>query len=160
MSRLFKEVREKRGLVYQVHSKLMPLKQPGPFFIKLQTQNHQIQEAIQVVKDHLNRFVAEGPTTQELIDAKQGLIRAFPLDINSNEKLSMQLDHLSFYQQPLDFLETYQSKIKAVTLAEVKAALQKHIHPETMALVTVGPPSLTSASTPSVTPPPPIAPKP
>lgn len=141
MSRLFKEVREKRGLVYHVRSHFATLKQPGPFVIKLQTQNHQIQEAIQVVKETLGHFVNEGPSEQELIDAKQGLMQAFPLSLNSNEKLSAQLDTLSFYEQPLDFLETYQSKIKAVTLEDIQAALQKHIHPETMALITVGPQS-------------------
>jgi zinc protease len=139
MSRLFKEVREKRGLAYQIHSYLHTMKQPGPFIIKLQTQNHQIKEAIAVVQDTLTRFVNEGPTAQELIDAKEGLSQAFPLSMNSNAKLSMQLDQISFYQQPLDFLDTYQDKLKAVTLAEIQATLKKHIPLETMALITAGP---------------------
>ncbi len=136
---LFNEVREKRGLAYNVGSRLHTLKELGPFVIKLQTKNTQTQEAIDCVKETLTRFVKEGPIEEALETAKKGLIRAFPLTINSNAKLSDALSTMAFYGLPLDFLDTYQQKIQALTRAQVKAALQKHLDPEKMVLIVVGP---------------------
>ncbi len=138
---LFNEVREKRGLAYNVGSRLNTLKEAGPFIIKLQTKNTQAQEAIDCVKETLRRFLKEGPSEEALDMAKNGLIRAFPLTINSNAKLSDALSTMAFYGLPLDFLDTYQQKIQALTHAQVKAALQKHLDPEKMALIVVGPAS-------------------
>lgn len=144
-NQLFNEVREKRGLAYNVGSRLNTLKELGPFVIKLQTKNTQTQEAIDCVKETLTHFVKEGPIEEALATAKNGLIRAFPLTINSNAKLSDALTTIAYYGLPLDFLDTYQQKIQALTRAQVKAALQKHLDPEKMALIVVGP---TTPSTP------------
>ncbi len=136
---LFNEVREKRGLAYNVGSRLNTLKEPGPFVIKLQTKNTQTEEAIDCVKETLRHFVKEGPIEEALEIGKNGLIRAFPLTINSNAKLSDALSTIAFYGLPLDFLDTYQERIRALTLTQVKAALQKHLNPEKMVLIVVGP---------------------
>jgi len=144
-NKLFNEVREKRGLAYNVGSSLNTFQEAGPFVIKLQTKNTQTQEAIDCVKETFTRFVKEGPKEEDLEIAKNGLIRAFPLTINSNAKLSDALSTIAFYGLPLEFLDTYQQKIQSLTHTQVKAALQKHLDPEKMALIVVGP---IKASTP------------
>jgi zinc protease len=138
---LFNEVREKRGLAYHVGSSLHTLKEPGPFMITLETKNTQTQEAIDCVKETLRRFLKEGPTEEALEMGKKSLIRSFPLTINSNAKLSEALSTMAFYGLPLDFLDTYQEKIQSLTRAQVQAALQKHLDPEKMVLIVVGPES-------------------
>ena len=66
VSRLMKEVREKRGYAYSVYSYFAPRVLPGPFEIGLQTKREQAQDALKVVDDVLTKFLAEGPTAQEL----------------------------------------------------------------------------------------------
>ncbi len=148
ISRLFEEVREKRGLAYGIGSRLNPFKRLGPFTIKLQTKNSQTQEAIDVVKATLALFLKEGPSEEEIEEAKTGLIRAFPMEMNNNAKLSDALARLAFYDLPLDFFETYQQRIQALTRTEVRDALQKHLNPEKMALIIVGPQKAAAVSAP------------
>ena len=59
-SRLTEEVREKRGLAYSVYSHFMPLAQPGPFQIGLQTKREQADEALEITRATLRRFVDMG----------------------------------------------------------------------------------------------------
>jgi zinc protease len=61
VSRLTKEVREKRGYAYSVYSYFNPQRQPGPFQIGLQTQRSQAADALKVVDETLAAFMPEGP---------------------------------------------------------------------------------------------------
>ena len=60
VSRLMREVREKRGFAYSVYSYFMPMAQPGPFQIGLQTKKEQADQALQVARDVLTAFLTEG----------------------------------------------------------------------------------------------------
>ena len=66
VSRLMKEVREKRGFAYSVSSYFLPLAQTGPFQIGLQTKKAQANDALKVTRDVLTRFLSEGPSDEEL----------------------------------------------------------------------------------------------
>ncbi len=137
-SRLFKEIREDRGLAYNVRSGILFLQQPGPFVIQLQTKNEQTKEAIGILKDTLTRFVTEGPTDKEVSDAKLGIARGLPLEINDNHKITNFVSTLGFYNLPLDYLNTYIKRLEAVSLQDIKTVFQKRIHPNDMALIVVG----------------------
>lgn len=137
-SRLTEEVREKRGLAYSVHSYFMPLAQPGPFQIGLQTKREQVPEALEVTRATLRRFVAAGPSADELRRAKQNLAGSFPLRLDSNKKI---LDHLSviaFYRLPLDYLDRFVGRVEKVSVAEVADAFRRRVDPEKMLTVVVG----------------------
>jgi zinc protease len=140
VSRLYGEVREKRGLAYSVSSYFSPQIQPGPFAIGLQTRKDQADQALGVVREVLERFVREGPTDEELAAAKSNLIGGFALRIDSNGKILAQLSAIGFYGLPLDWLERWTDRVAAVTLADVRAAFQRHIRPEAMVTVVVGAP--------------------
>lgn len=137
-SRLTEEVREKRGLAYSVYSYFMPLAQPGPFQIGLQTRQDQSQEALDIVRDTLKKFVAEGPTQDELRRAKQNIGGGFPLRIDSNKKILGYLAMIGFYHLPLTYLDEFVGKIEKITLAEVKSAFKRRIDPERLVTVIVG----------------------
>ncbi|HEY5790473.1 MAG TPA: pitrilysin family protein, partial [Gammaproteobacteria bacterium] len=66
VSRLNDTVREQRGLAYSVYSYFLPLRQPGPFQMGLQTRNDQAAEALALLDSELVRYVAEGPSGEEL----------------------------------------------------------------------------------------------
>lgn len=140
VSRLYGEVREKRGLVYSVSSYFSPQIQPGPFVIGLQTRKDQADQALGVVREVLERFVREGPTAEELAAAKSNLIGGFALRIDSNGKILAQLSAIGFYGLPLDWLERWTDRVAAVTLNDVRAAFERHIRPDAMVTVVVGAP--------------------
>ncbi|MGH8120129.1 MAG: M16 family metallopeptidase, partial [Gammaproteobacteria bacterium] len=65
-SRLFDEIREKRGLSYSTYSYFIPMRQEGPFIAGLQTKNDQSGEALQLLNQQVEGFVRKGPTEAEL----------------------------------------------------------------------------------------------
>ena len=140
VSRLMKEVREKRGLAYSVYSYFIPLKQPGAFQIGLQTKKEQADDALQLVRSTLEEFIAKGPTEKELLAAKQNIVGGFPLRIDSNRKILEYLSIIGFYDLPLTYLDDFTRKVEQVTVAQVRAAFARHIDPKAMATVIVGAP--------------------
>jgi zinc protease len=139
-SRLTDQVREKRGLTYGVDSYFAPSKQPGPFSVSLQTKKENTNEALALVREIVAKYVAEGPTDAELRAAKDNLVNGFPLRIDSNRKLLTNVANIGWYGLPLDYLDTWTSQINKVTREQVRAAFQRHVHPDAMATVIVGGP--------------------
>lgn len=137
-SRLFQEVRNKKGLVYSVYSGFMPLKEKGPFLIGLQSRNEKASEALSTVHETLSKFVKEGPSAEELASAKRNMIGTFYVNLASNSAMTSALSKLAFYQLPLDYFDTYTQKIQAVTGNQVRQAMQRHVHPDQLLTVIVG----------------------
>ena len=138
VSRLMSEVREKRGFAYSVYSHFMPLAQPGPFQIGLQTKKEQTNEALQVSRDVLQKFLDEGPNEAELLAAKQNIAGSFPLRLDSNRKILDNVAVIGFYGLPLDYLDIYVSNVEKVTAADICAAFSRHVRPENLVTVIVG----------------------
>jgi len=138
VSLLSEEVREKRGLSYSVYSYFLPMRQPGLFQLGLQTKNSQAEQALGVMNQTLRRFIEEGPSEQQLRAAKQNLTGGFPLRISSNGKIVEYLAVIGFYDLPLDYLDTFTSKIEAVSASQIRDAFQRRVHPERMVTVEVG----------------------
>ena len=139
-SRLNDEIRQKRGYAYSTYSYFNPLALEGPFQIALQTKREQAEDALKVAQDTLAKFVADGPTQQELDAAKQNIIGGFPLRIDSNKKIQDYLSIIGFYRLPLTYLEDFPVKIEQLTLEQVKDAWRRRIHPQSMATVVVAGP--------------------
>ncbi len=137
-SRLLKEVRDKRGYAYSAYSYFLPMAVAGPFQMGLQTQGAQAADALVVARDTLRRFVAEGPTEDELAQAKANLTGGFPLRIDNNKKILDYLSLIGFYGLPLDYLDTWVDRVNAVDVAAVKAAFARRIDPARMVTVVVG----------------------
>ncbi len=137
VSRLMKEVREKRGYAYSVYSYFAPRVLPGPFQIGLQTKREQAQDALKVVDEVLTKFLAEGPTAQELAAAKKNLIDGQALRIDSNAKLLGYLSLIGFHNLPLEYLDQFPRQVAAVTRDDVKAAFRRHVKPENLVTVIV-----------------------
>lgn len=137
VSRLMKEVRDKRGYAYSVYSYFAPMRQTGPFQIGLQTKRSQAKDAIKVSRDILDAFLKEGPTEEELAAAKANLIGSFPLRLDSNKKILDNVAVIGFFDLPLDYLDQYQAKVQAVTAEDVKQAFARRVRPENLITVTV-----------------------
>lgn len=137
VSRLMKEVREKRGYAYSVYSYFSPRKLEGPFEIGLQTKRDQAEAALKVVEDVLTEFLAKGPTPGELKAAKKNLVDGQALRMDSNAKLLGYLSTIGFYDLPLTYLDDFAGKVEAVTAEQVRAAFARHVKPEHMVTVIV-----------------------
>jgi zinc protease len=138
VSLLMEEVREQRGLSYSTYSYFIPLAQPGPFLMGLQTKNTQAEQARSVLVDTLRRFTSSGPTEEQMTAAKKNLTGGFPLRIAENADIIPYLAVIGFYGLPLDYLDRFTDRIQAVTAAQVRDAFARRVHPERLATVTVG----------------------
>lgn len=138
VSRLYNEVREKRGLSYSVYSGFAPGLHAGAFTIGLQTRPDQAQQAVDVSRQVLARFIAEGPTDAELKAAKDNLVGGFALRIDSNAKLLDNIASMAWNGLPLDYLDTWTQQVEKVTVAEIKAAFARKLQADRMVTVVVG----------------------
>jgi zinc protease len=138
VSKLFMEVREKRGLAYSASSAFAPMLKPGPFVASLQTRNDQSQQALEVLNATLKDFINKGPSQAELDAAKKNIIGGFPMRFDTNKELAGYVAMIGFYDMPLDYLDTFRQKIEATTIDSIKAAFQRKLKAELLQTVTVG----------------------
>lgn len=138
VSRLSTEVREKRALSYSVYSYFAPGLHAGAFTLGLQTRPDQAPQAVQVAREVLARFVAEGPSEAELQAAKDFLIGGFALRIDSNRKLLDNVANIAWHGLPLDYLERWTQRVAEVSADQVRAAFARVLQPGRMATVVVG----------------------
>ena len=138
-TRLMTEVREKRGLTYGVYSGFSAMQARGPFMINLQTRAELSDGTLQLVKSMLAEFIANGPTADELNNAKRELAGSFPLSTASNAAIVGQLGSMGFYDLPLSYLEDFMRDVQALTIEDVKTAMAKHLDTDALVIVTAGP---------------------
>ena len=138
VSRLYAEVREKRGLSYSVYSYFGPGLHAGAFTVGLQTRPDQSAQAIALSRDVVSRFVRDGPSEQELQAAKSNLVGGFALRLDSNRKLLDNVANIAWNDLALDYLDTWAQTVEAITVADVKAAFARTLRPQTMVTIVVG----------------------
>ena len=124
-SRLMDEVRVKRGLTYGISTSLSSYNKASVMVGSVATRADAVRQTLQVVKDTLAEFAANGPTQQELDDAKTYLTGSFPLAFASNSGTAAQLG--TFQRQNLDigYVARRNALIQAVTLADVKRVAKR-----------------------------------
>lgn len=138
VSRLTSQVREQRGYAYSVYSYFAPQRDVGPFQIGLQTKGSQADDALRVVSATLDEFLAKGPTEAELQAAKDNLINGFALRLDSNRKMLEQVAAIGSFGLPLDYLDTWRDKVRAVSAQQIRDAFRRHVSPEHLVTVVVG----------------------
>jgi zinc protease len=137
-ARLTAEVREKRGLTYGISSSFAPGLHAGAFTVSLQTRPDQAQQALDIVRAELQRFVDEGPSESELQAAKDNLIGGFALRIDTNRKLLDNVAGIAWNGLALDYLDTWTAQVQRVTTLDIRQAFGRALQPQTMATVVLG----------------------
>lgn len=138
VSRIAEEVREKRGLAYSAYSYFTPMRLQGPFTLGLQTANANTNQALSVLHETLDKFMAEGPTAKELDTSKRNITGGFPLAIDSNSDIVQYLAVIGFYSLPLDYLKTFNNRVEAVTVEQIRETFRRRVRPDAMVTITVG----------------------
>lgn len=119
-SRLYREVREKRGLAYSVYEQLLWMKQSAIFTGATATRSDRANETVETITNEARRMADEGPTQQELDDAKSYLKGSQMLALDTNSKIASALLLFQLDKLGIDYIEKRNSLIDAVTLADVK----------------------------------------
>jgi zinc protease len=138
VSKLFKEVREKRGLAYSARSRFIPKVKQGPFIASLQTKNTQAQEALKVMNDTITDFINNGITEEELQAAKKNITGGFVMRFDTNKELADYVTMIGFHGLPLDYLDTFTQNVEAQTVEKIKDALKGRLNPALFQTVTLG----------------------
>lgn len=134
-SRLMDNIRDNRGLAYDVHSTFSAQKEPGAFRVWVQTKNESANEAIAEIRKELNRIRTEQVTEKELADAKAYLTGSFPLRMDTFGKIAAMLMNIEIYGLGMDYPQRYPALINAVTREDVLRVAKKYIDPDRMVIV-------------------------
>lgn len=137
-SRLMEVLRNQRGDTYGVYSNLTPERQAGMFTIAYSSRKPAARASLAAAQEVIRQFIAEGPTEEEMAQAKANITGSFPLRFDSNAKLLGYLNLIGVYNLPDDYLEAYPKAVAKLTSADVKAAWQKRVRPEDLNIVVVG----------------------
>ena len=126
-SRLMKVLRDQHGLTYGVSSYMSPLREAGPFVIQLATEKKNADKAANLIDSVVQQFITQGPTAEELTQAKNHLIGGFPLRLDNNRKLLDYAAVIGFYGLPDDFLSAYTQRIAAVSREQIQQAFARRV---------------------------------
>jgi zinc protease len=124
-SRLYREVREKRGLAYSVYESLLWMNHSAVVVGTTGTRADRAGETIDAIEKEVRRIAADGPTQQELDEAKSYLKGSQMLALDTSSKLAAALLQYQLDRLPIDYIEKRNAIVDAVTLDEAKQAAQR-----------------------------------
>ena len=117
-ARLYKEVREKRGLCYSVYSQNSELDHAAMFVGATSTKNARVTEAVDTIRDEIVKLSSDGIPEQELDKAKKYLIGSYALRFDTSRKIAGQLVSLQLDGYGVERLDTRNDSIAAVTVVD------------------------------------------
>ncbi|MEE4120383.1 MAG: pitrilysin family protein [Paracoccaceae bacterium] len=139
-SRLMEEVRRERGLTYGIYAGLWTQLYADQLRGFVSTVNDRVGETVGVVRNEWERMVEEGVTEEELERAKTYLTGAYPLRFDGNERIANILVGMQLDDMPIDYVNTRNDKVAAVTLQDVQRVAAEVIRPDDLHFVVVGKP--------------------
>ncbi len=138
-SRLFQDVRTKRGLAYSVGGAYgASYDHPGIFSVGASTKSVTTVATTQAVLDDIKDLKTQPFTEEELKRAKDQVLNSFIFQYDSVDKVLNEQAKLEFYGYPLDYLEKYLAAVEKVTTADLDRVAKKYIDPSTLAILVVG----------------------
>ncbi len=138
-SRLWQELRQKRGLVYSVNSSLEAGADRGDLRVELNASPQRVVEAVAIVRQELRRLQSEPVSATELQEAKVRLISNALLDEASTTGQAQQLLDILIYRLPPDYYRTLNERFSRITAADVQRVARTYLRPESLVEVYAGP---------------------
>jgi zinc protease len=133
-SRIWAEVREKRGLAYSVWSQLIWKRHSHTFLAGTATSNERVAESLRVIEEEIARMAASGPDAEELRKAKAYLTGSYALRFDTSRKIANQLLELRVDDLGVDYMDRRNDEVNAVTL-EGAAIIAKRLFSDAKPLV-------------------------
>jgi zinc protease len=138
-SRLFNDVRTKRGLAYSVGSRLNSgVHDQGVWLMRAETKLPSTQEVITRFVSNMQRMRTELVTDSELAEAKEAYVNSFVFSFASSSAIVGRLVELEYDGLPKDFLQQLRARVIALTKEDILAAAKKHFNPDRLTIVAVG----------------------
>ncbi len=139
-SRLMKRVRSDAGLTYGIGSGFSMRSQPGPFSISTFTRVPKVGEVLEVVLEEMEAIRSDRPVTQEELEKFISYnVGRFGLSLETSDAVLSSLVDLDVFGLPENSLDTYRSRVRAVTLEDVTRAARDRLHPDRTAIIVLGP---------------------
>ena len=139
-SRLYDQVREKRGLAYSVHTSLWPLDHAAMIMGGAGTANERAGETLAVIREQWREIAEGGVTAEELADAKTYLTGSFPLRFTSSDRIARILVAMQLENLGIDYLDRRNGLIEAVTLDDVNRLAATLLDPDALTFIVAGQP--------------------
>jgi zinc protease len=124
-SRLYREIREQRGLAYSVHASLVWLRQSAMFMGSTATRADRTGETLDLIEKEIRRLADEGPTEDELAKAKAYLKGSFALNLDTSSKIAAQLVQIQIDDLGIDYISRRNSLIDAVSVADARRVAKR-----------------------------------
>jgi zinc protease len=124
-SRLYREVREKRGLAYGVSDSLVWFRSAAVVLGGTATRADRTADAVAIIEKEIKRMAEDGPTAQELADAKSYLKGAYALSLDSSSKIAAQLTQIQLDHLGIDYIDRRSKLIDAVTIADARRVAKR-----------------------------------
>jgi zinc protease len=137
-SRLNLNLREEHGFTYGVRARFAYRRGPGPFSIGTAVDTGVTAAAVREVVAEAERYVAEGPTEEEVASARDYIAGIFPLQLESTGQVASRVAELLIYDLPRDTWATHRDRIRAVDREAALAAARRHLRPEEFRITVVG----------------------
>ena len=139
-SRLYEEIREKRGLAYSVYAYLSPMQHSGIIAGGVATQNARAAESVSVIRAEWKKLAEKGITAKELATAKTYLNGSFPLRLGSSRGIAGMLVGIQIADLGMDYIEKRPSLINSITLAEANRVARRLFRADDLTVIVVGDP--------------------
>lgn len=137
-SRLTSDIREKRGLTYDISTSLESWHRAGIVLGEVATQRAMMKQTIAAIRATLRTFATNGPTDQELADAKTYLTGSYPLAFASNADIADQLNVFERSGLTIEYVRNRNALLSAVTLDEVKRVARRLFDPARLSVAVAG----------------------
>jgi zinc protease len=136
-SRMMDNIRDNKGLAYDVHSGFAAQKEAGAFEVSIRTKNESANEVIAEALKELRRMQTDLVSEKELADAKAYLTGSFPLRMDTSAKIAGMLTSIEIYSLGLDYPQKYAGLINSVTREDIRRVARMYLHPDNMVIVVV-----------------------
>ncbi|HET6203119.1 MAG TPA: pitrilysin family protein [Planctomycetota bacterium] len=139
--RLSRRLREELGLAYAVHADLTSTagKEPGLFVATVGTAGESFRAAVEGIRREFRRVLREPPSASELRTAKDYLLGSYVFGLERNAGRALHLLQRERFGLGEDFLRRYVERIERTSTGEVASAARRHVRPEALTLVAIGP---------------------
>lgn len=125
-SRLINSIRVEKGLTYSISSRFGMLRGAGSFRINTFTRNEKLRPCVDAVLAEVQKLVDEGPTSAELEKSRNYLTGQYPLGLQAPDDLAGEIANIDFFGLEPQFIQTYNARVRAVTMADVKRVLKQY----------------------------------
>ena len=139
MGRIGESVRNQAGLAYYAFSSLSSSIGPGPWTVAAGVDPNNQEQALDIIKNEIKKFVSDPVKSNELEDVQSNYIGKLPLSLESNGGVAGALLTIERHQLGLDYFQGYEEMINNITRDQIHQAAKKYLDPDRLAISTAGP---------------------